>query len=167
MRNEAILSVAANVTVKLVNTLNNLIQQFYVLDLVRPLSSSFLPQQSQITMSCATALNLLLSNLSLKKEREVLDILEETDTVGQILTCMEELPPDMLPVETFHEMAALLSTILSRWPPFRYRVSSNEKLMSLMKAIRGKQDVSVRVSVLKIYSSMGMNFPKHLVMIKF
>jgi hypothetical protein len=172
-KNGAILNIAAKVVVKLVNVLPSSVVQPYLLDLVHPLSSLLSLHQVEVSVSCATALNLILSNLSSKSEKAIWGILNKTETVAHIVSNIQDFSGGIIPSEYFQEMASLLSTILWRWPPSRYPVWSDVKLMKGLESIHTKPDLSVRVAVLKLYSALGMiliivNFILfHLLVLKF
>jgi hypothetical protein len=155
-RNGSMLNIAANVVEKLVNILPNSIVQPYVLDLVYPLSKSLSLNQGNIAISCVIALNLVLLNLNSKSEKAIWEILKETKTVAHIVSNIQDTSGGMVPSEHFEEMASLLSTILWRWPPSRYPVWTDAKLMKTLEAIFARPDLSVKVAVLKLYSALGM-----------
>lgn len=155
-KNGAILNIAAKVVVKLVNVLPSSVLQPYLLDLVHPLSSLLSLHQVEVSVSCATALNLILSNLSSKSEKAIWGILNKTETVAHIVSNIQDFSGGIIPSEYFQEMASLLSTILWRWPPSRYPVWSDVKLMKGLESIHTKPDLSVRVAVLKLYSALAL-----------
>uniref|UniRef100_A0A2N9G044 BTB domain-containing protein n=1 Tax=Fagus sylvatica TaxID=28930 RepID=A0A2N9G044_FAGSY len=128
----------------------------YLLDLVHPLSSLLSLHQVEVSVSCATALNLILSNLSSKSEKAIWGILNKTETVAHIVSNIQDFSGGIIPSEYFQEMASLLSTILWRWPPSRYPVWSDVKLMKGLESIHTKPDLSVRVAVLKLYSALAL-----------
>ncbi|XP_062168769.1 BTB/POZ domain-containing protein At1g04390 isoform X3 [Alnus glutinosa] len=155
-RNGSMLNIAANVVEKLVNILPNSIVQPYVLDLVYPLSKSLSLNQGNIAISCVIALNLVLLNLNSKSEKAIWEILKETKTVAHIVSNIQDTSGGMVPSEHFQEMASLLSTILWRWPPSRYPVWTDAKLMKTLEAIFARPDLSVKVAVLKLYSALAL-----------
>ena len=153
-RNGSMLNIAANVVEKLVNILPNSVGQPYVLDLVYSLSIVLSLHQVNIPISCVTALNLILLNLNYKSEKAIWEILQERKTVAHIVSNIHS--GGMVPSEHFQELASLLSTILWRWPPSRYPVWTDVKLMKTLEDIFAKPDLSVKVAVLKLYSALGM-----------
>ncbi|KAF8413454.1 hypothetical protein HHK36_001441 [Tetracentron sinense] len=158
-RNEAVLGMAANVTLKLVNILGNSMLRYPVLELVHPLSSSLSLRQSTSAVSCAIALNQILSKLppsNIKRQKEVWKILKETNTLDNIVGVLQDFVIGTKPVKYFQEMASLLRTILWRWPPSRYPVWSNAKLMEQLGAICAKPDSSFEVSILQLYSALAL-----------
>lgn len=157
-KSETVLTMAANVVVKLISIFPSLIQQSHVIDLVHPLSSLLSFHQLQAAVSCATALDLILSNLSTKREKEVWEILKETKTVGHIVSNLQDFSSGTKPIEYFQEMASLLSKILWRWPSSRYPIWSDARLINVLEAVRVKPDFSVKLAVLKLYSSLGIHF---------
>lgn len=157
-KNESLLTMTANVALKLVSTLPSSVLQAHVIDLVQPLSSLLSSHQLQASVSCATALNVILSNLSTKREKEVWEILKEREIVSLIVTSMQEFSDGSKPTECFQEMASLLSTILMRWPTSRCRVWSDAKFMNMIEAACTKLDFCDKVTVLKVYSALGIRF---------
>ncbi|KAJ4980864.1 hypothetical protein NE237_031701 [Protea cynaroides] len=158
-KNEAILRMAINVTMKLVDVLGNSILQYDVLKLVHPLSSLLSFPESHVVVSCSIALNQILSKLSLwriKRQEEICKILKETNTVEHIVCGLLDFATGTRSFEYFHEMASLLTTILWRWPPFRYPVWSNGKLLEVLEALCVKPDSSVAVVLLPLYSALAL-----------
>ncbi|KAM3732168.1 hypothetical protein ACB098_11G040100 [Castanea mollissima] len=155
-KNVAILNIAAKVVVKLVNVLPSSVMQPYLLDLVHPLSSLLYLQQVEVAVSCATALNLILSNQSSKSEKAIWGILKKTETVAHIVSNIHDFSGGIIPSEYFQEMASLLSTILRRWPPPRYPVWSDVKLMKALESIHTTPNSSIKVAVLKLYSALAL-----------
>ncbi|XP_043702406.1 BTB/POZ domain-containing protein At1g04390 isoform X2 [Telopea speciosissima] len=158
-KNEAILRMAINVTMKLVDVLGNSILQYYVLKLVHPLSSLLSFHDSHVEVSCSIALNQILSKLSLwriKRQEEVCTILRETNTVEHIVRGLLDFTTGTRSFEYFQEMASLLTTILWRWPPFRYPVWSNGKLLQVLGALCVKPDSSAAVVLLPLYSALAL-----------
>ena len=172
-KNGAMLNIAAKVVVKLVNVLPSSVMQPYLLDLVHPLSSLLSLQQVEVAVSCATALNLILSNQSSKSEKAIWGILKKTETVAHIVSNIHDFSGGIIPSEYFQEMASLLSTILRRWPPSRYPVWSDVKLMKALESMHTTPNSSIKVAVLKLYSALGndtCNFKFHpfpLLVLKF
>ncbi|KAK0592630.1 hypothetical protein LWI29_022528 [Acer saccharum] len=152
----AVLSMAINVVVKLFNTLPNSVLRQHILDLSLPLLSLLSFHQLDVAVSCATALNIVLSSLSVRQEKQAWEMLKETKTVVCIITNMESFSAETMPIDYFQEMAYLLSTILWRWPLFRYLVWNDSILMKLLESLHVKPDLSVKVAVLKLYSSIGL-----------
>lgn len=149
----AMLSMAADVTLKLVSILPKSVLQLYALDLVNPLSSLLSSHQTEVAISCAAALNLSLSNLSTKSGKEVWDVLKKTEIVSQVITNLRCFPGCAKQVEYFQEMALLLSTILWWWSPSRFSVWSDAELM---KGLNDMLDNYGKAAVLKLYSSIGI-----------
>lgn len=151
----AMLSMAADVTLKLVSILPKSVLQLYALDLVNPLSSLLSSHQTEVAISCAAALNLSLSNLSTKSGKEVWDVLKKTEIVSQVISNLRCFPGCAKPVEYFQQMALLLSTILWWWPPSRFSVWSDAELMKGLNDML-KLDNFGKAAVLKLYSSIGI-----------
>ncbi|PRQ30625.1 putative chromatin remodeling & transcription regulator BTB-POZ family [Rosa chinensis] len=152
----SMLSTAANVTVKLVSLLPKSILQLDALDLINPLSSLLSAHQTEVSISCAAALSLILTNLSMKNAKEVWDILEKTESVSQLISNLRSFSECMMPFEHFQQMALLLSTILWWWPPSRFSVWSDAKLMEDLNDMLIKRDAYHKVAVLKLYSAVAL-----------
>ncbi|XP_030495521.2 BTB/POZ domain-containing protein At1g04390 isoform X1 [Cannabis sativa] len=155
-KNMAILSMTTNVTLKLVSILPYSVLQSYVLDLVSPLSSLLSYHQTDVATSCANALNHVLSNLSIKNEKAVWDVLKKRESVQHVICNIRSFSRGTLPFEKFQQMALLLSTILQRWPPSRFLVWSDANLMRTLLDILVKPDFCDKVEVLKLLSSIAL-----------
>ncbi|KAA8527155.1 hypothetical protein F0562_008616 [Nyssa sinensis] len=153
---EVVLSLASNVVVKMISILPGSIMQSHVLDLVRPLSSLLSSHQVQVAVSCATALNLILSSLSSKREKEVWEILKETHTVVHIVSNIKKYSSQSKPIEYFQEMATLSSKILWRWPASRFCVWNDDKLMEVLEAIGLQPYFPFKVAILQLYSALAL-----------
>ncbi|XP_021819201.1 BTB/POZ domain-containing protein At1g04390 isoform X5 [Prunus avium] len=151
----AMLSMSADVTLKLVSILPKSVLQLYALDLVNPLSTLLSSHQTEVAISCAAALNLSLSNLSTKSGKEVWDVLKKTEMVSQVISNLRCFPGCAKPVEYFQQMALLLSTILWWWPPSRFSVWSDAELMKSLNDML-KLDNYGKAAVLKLYSSIAL-----------
>ncbi|PON77194.1 Voltage dependent potassium channel [Parasponia andersonii] len=154
--NMATLSMAANVTLKLVNILPYSILQSYVLDLVSPLSSLLSYHQTEVATSCANCLNLILSNLSIKNEKKVWDVLKRREIVHHAISNIQSFSGGTQPIELFQPTVLLLSTILQRWPPSRFTVWSDATLMRTLNDILVKLDFYDKQEVLKLLSSIAL-----------
>ncbi|WCJ36997.1 BTB/POZ domain-containing protein At1g04390 [Euphorbia peplus] len=154
-RSKAIVNMATDEVVKLINVLPNILLQPYFLDLCRPLSSLLSSHQVE-SISCAPALNMILSHLSARREKQTWDILVETKTVSHIVSGMKKTSAAAMPNESFKEMANLLSTILHRWPQSRYPVWNDAMLLEALEVMRVKPDFSVKVAVLKLYCALAL-----------
>lgn len=157
-KNVAVLTMAANVILQLVSILPYSILQSYVLNLVSPLSSLLPYHQTEVATLCATALNLILSNLSIKNEKAVWDVLKRSETVRHSVSNVQSFSRGTKPIEHFQQMALLLSTILQRWPPSRFPVWSDAHLMTTLNGILVKPDFYDKVEVLKLLSSIGIEY---------
>lgn len=155
-KSEAVLSIAANVVVKLIRIIPNSILQPYSLYLVHPLASLLSSCRMEVSIACATALNIILSNLSAAREKSVWEILSETKTVFLIVSGIREFSGGPMSTEYFQEMASLLSTILQKWSASRFSVWNDTKLMEILEAMHENPDVSVKVALLKLYSGIGI-----------
>lgn len=154
-KSEAIVGMAVNVVVKLVSS-NSSMMQLYLTDLINPLSSLLCSNNLEVATSCATALNMVLSNLSVKREKQVWEIVKEAKTLIQIIRIIREFPGGTQPIENFQEMVSLLYTILWRWPPSRYFVWKDTILIKVLEDSRIKSHLSTKVAVLKLYSALAL-----------
>lgn len=155
-KNESILRLVSTVAVKMVHALPIQLIQSHVLDIVHPLSSLLSYHHLQVSLSCATALSSILSNLSIKNEREVWEILTETETVANIVRSIQNFPGGTKPIEYFQEMVSLLSKILWRWPSSRFCIWSDAKLLEVLDSVTLEPNFSVKVSVLQLYSTIAL-----------
>ncbi|KAL3627094.1 hypothetical protein CASFOL_028457 [Castilleja foliolosa] len=156
LKSQSILRFASNVTVKMVNVLSSLRLQTHVLDLICPLANFLSSQQLQVAMSCATAMNVILSNLSSRHGSEVSQILKETKAVGYIVHNIKEFCMDDKPIEYFQEMASVLSKILLRWSSFRFCVWNDSMLAKFLDSVKVISEDSVKIPVLQLYSSLAL-----------
>lgn len=156
LKNEAIISVAANEAVKLVSILPKAMLQTHVLVLILPLSLLLSFHQSQVAVACAIALHKILSKLSIKSKNEAWTILEGIQTVSLIVCNLRDFSSETMPIDYFREMASLVSIILLRWPPARYHVWNDAKLLIVLQNICVEYDISTKVAILHLYSSIGM-----------
>ncbi|KAG8638241.1 hypothetical protein MANES_14G015836v8 [Manihot esculenta] len=69
---------------------------------------------------------------------------------------IREFSDGVMPIECFKGMASLLSTILHRWPPSRYTVWNDAKLLEVLEVMRVKPDFSVKVAVMKLYTTIAL-----------
>lgn len=155
LKNHAVLSMAASVAVKLVRSLPTSMLQSNAIDLIHPLSSCLSSRQSQVAVSCAIALNLILSSISFRRQKEVWEILKETNTVHHIVSYINEFYVGSKEIEYFQEMVSLLARILWDWPPPRFQVWAKFKLMEVLEILPVQPNFSVQAGVLQVYSSLG------------
>lgn len=151
------LILASEVAVKIVNVLPSSMLESHFPVLVFPLSSLLSSHQSQISVSSATALNCILSNLSTKREKEVWEILKQRNVVGDIVQNVKGFSIGNKPIEFFQEMASLLSKILQRWPSSRFCVYTDTKLLYLLDTLSFHPETSIKASVLQIHSAIGIS----------
>ncbi|KAF5203177.1 BTB/POZ domain-containing protein [Thalictrum thalictroides] len=158
-QNATVLGLAAEMTITFVVVLGNSIPFHQLSKLVGSFSCLLSFHQPSVASSCANALNHILTKLAprrLKSHNEVWEILKESNAVDCIVCSLQDYIDGRKSYENFQEMASLLKTILWRWPPSRYPVWSNVKLMEGFGAICKKPDSSVEVVVLQLYSSIAL-----------
>lgn len=155
IKSHAVLSMAASVAVKLVRSLPTSMLQSNGIDLIHPLSSCLSSCQSQVAVSCAIALNLILSNISFRRQKEVWEILKQTNTVHHIVSYINKFYVGNKEIEYFQEMVSLLATILRDWPTPRCQVWAEFKLMEVLEIMPVQPNFSVQAGVLQVYSSLG------------
>lgn len=148
-KSQSILRLASTITVKMVNL------QIRLLDLLYPLADLLCSQQCQVAISCAASMNVILSKLSSRQEREARQFLKEANAVNGIVQNIKQFYIAGKPIEYFQEMASVLSKILWRWPSFRYSVWNDSEFLDILDAIR-QSESSVVVAVLQLYSSLGI-----------
>ncbi|KAJ7981997.1 BTB/POZ domain protein [Quillaja saponaria] len=156
-KNVEILDIAAKVTVKLVRVLPGSVLQAHTLDLVCPLICLLTSYQEEVAISCATALNVVISKLSAKNEKAIWNIVKEAGTVvctSSIIKGFSE--GTVVSIKYFQEIASLLSTILWRWPPSRLSILSDTNLIVVLADIHSEADSSVKILVMKLYSSLAL-----------
>ncbi|XP_022637100.1 BTB/POZ domain-containing protein At1g04390 isoform X5 [Vigna radiata var. radiata] len=155
-KNEVLLSMASNVAVKLVSVLPNPLLQSHMLDLVYCLSSLLSSHQVEVAIPCATTLNFVISNLSATNEKDVMEALKETEASLRIVGNIKDFAEGVKKIEYFEEMTLLLSTILWRWPPSRFSVCNDVILMKGLANIHTKTDSSIKLALLKLYTSIAL-----------
>lgn len=153
---------ASNVALKLVSVLPNLLLQSHLLDLVSCLSSLLSSHQVEVAVPCATALNLVISNLSATKEKAVMEALKEKEISICIVGNIKDFAGGAKKIGYFEEMASLLSTILLRWPSSRFPVCNDVKLMECLANMHTGTDSSTKLVILKLYTSLGIKVTRIL-----
>ncbi|KAL7592690.1 hypothetical protein Lser_V15G33945 [Lactuca serriola] len=153
-KNEAVMKLASKVFVRMISVVPSTILESLVLDVVHPVSSSLSSCHESVVISCATALNLILSSLSSKKEKEVWKILEETETIDNLIHHIRS--SGSKPAEFFLETISLLSKILWRFPSSRFCVWNNTPLMEVVASLMHEPILSVKASVLQLYSTIAL-----------
>lgn len=148
-KSQSILRLALTITVKMVHL------QIRLLDLLYPLADLLRSQQCEVAMSCAASMNVILSKLSSRKEREALQLLKEANAVNAIVQNIKQFYIAGKPIEYFQEMASVLSKMLWRWPSFRYSVWNDSEFLDILDAIR-QSESSVIIDLLQLYSSLGI-----------
>ncbi|CAM8986783.1 unnamed protein product [Rhodiola kirilowii] len=155
-KNETVLPLAAHVLLKLVTLLPSFTLHPVVNLLVHPSSSLLSSHQSEVAISCATTLNLVVSNIRTKMEKEVWDMLKQTAAVTHISSNILKFYHGTEATEYFQAMASLLVNILWRWPPSRYSIWNDMTLMLALEDIHLKHDLCVKVEVLKLYAAIAL-----------
>ncbi|XP_027339819.1 BTB/POZ domain-containing protein At1g04390 isoform X2 [Abrus precatorius] len=155
-KNGSLLSMASNVAVKLVSVLPNQLLQPHVLDLVYCLSSLLSSHQVEVAIPCATALKLIISNLSATNEKAVMKALKETESSIRIVGNIKDFAEGTKKIEYFEEMTSLLSMILWRWPPSRFPVFNDVKLMKGLANMHTRTDSSIKIALLRLYTSLAL-----------
>lgn len=158
-KNGALLSMASNVAVKLVSVLPNPLLQSHILDLVYCLSSLLSSHQVEVAIPCATALNLVISNLSAASEKAVVEALKETEISICIVGNIKDFAGGAKKNEYFVEMASLLSTILLRLPSSRFSICNDVEFMKGLANMHTRTDTSIKLVLLKLYTSLGIKLP--------
>lgn len=155
-KSESVLKLASDVAAKMVNVLPSSTLQSHVAHLVHHLLSLLCTRQLEVSISCATALNCILANLSTKRENELWEILKERNSVLILVKNVKDFDIDDKPTEYFQEMAFLLGKILWRWPPSRFFVWNDSKLLDVLDNLKLKPESSLKAAVLQLYSSLGI-----------
>ncbi|XP_020270320.1 BTB/POZ domain-containing protein At1g04390 isoform X2 [Asparagus officinalis] len=157
--NESILCLAVDLTMELVCSLGKSICQYHVLDILMSLSCLLPTYKVSVVVSCATALNRILTNLgamSYQYSEEVCEVIVKTNLVRSVICVMQGYGDGSQPVEYFSETACLLKTIIWRWPSFRYHVWSNSKLMDVLQGISARNDTLNTRRVLQLCSALAL-----------
>ncbi|WOL16223.1 BTB/POZ domain-containing protein [Canna indica] len=158
--NNNILSLAADVSQKLVTTLGNTIHRYPVLDITVSLSHLLSSSQLPVAISSAIALNHILANLGPtrgKVVKEVWDALDKADSVGSVVCALQNYVGGTQPTEYFFVMITLLESILRKWPLSRYPVWSNRELMINLQRKCADSEISIAISALKLCSALGIS----------
>lgn len=153
---------ASDVAVKVISFIPNSLLQFHMLDLVYCLSSLLSSHQVEVATPCAIALNLVISNLSATSEKAVMEALKETETSMRIVGNRKDFAEGAKKIEYFEETTLLLSTILWRWPPSRFPVGNDVILMKVLANIHTRTDSSIKLTLLKLYTSLCIKISLHL-----
>lgn len=164
-KSQPLMRLACDVSVKMANVLPGSMLQSKVLDLIGPLADLLSAKELQVALTCATALNSILSKLSSRKDSKVLQILKETKAVNFLVCNINRFCAHDKPIEYFQEMASLLSIILWRWPPFRFRVCTDSNFLKTLDAAKFMSENSAKVAVLQLYSTLGIHSITKLVLV--
>lgn len=154
-QNEAVLAMACEASAKMISIIPSAMFQPNVRHLIHPLSSLLSNNQFQVAVTSAAGLNLIISNLSIKKEREVLEILAKADTVTQLISNLRNISEKVKPIEYFLAMASLLGSIMQLWPSSRYLVWNDATVMEIVQHFCRKPITDVKTTVLHMYSALG------------
>lgn len=156
LKSEPVLCLASTVAVKMVSALPSPVIQSHVIDIVHPLSSLLNSPHVQVSLSCAIALSLIISNMSMKTESEVWEILTETKTVANTVCNIKGFSGGNKPVEYYRDMVSLLSKILWRWPSSRFSIWNDVELLDALDLASVDPSFSAKISVLQLYSTIGI-----------
>ncbi|KAL3851055.1 hypothetical protein ACJIZ3_012937 [Penstemon smallii] len=157
LKRQSVLSMASKMVAKMVNILpSTMLQSDHALDLIFHVAELIASQQLEVAMSSATTLNIILSKLSFRQERKILEILKETNAVGYLVNNVKKSCNSDVPIEYFQENAYVLSKILWRWPSFRFSVWNDSKFLIVEDAIHLMSENSVKIAVLQLYSTLAL-----------
>ncbi|XP_021771386.1 BTB/POZ domain-containing protein At1g04390 [Chenopodium quinoa] len=154
--NEAVLSMGLEVTVKLVRIIPTSMLRQHFNHLSHSLSPLLSNHDSQVAIMSATALNFIVSNVGVKKEKEIWDTLEKYGVVTQVIGNLRVLFDKARPLEYFLEMVSLLSSMMKLWPPSRYPVWNDAKLKEVVEIFCSNPEANVKVAVLQFYSALAL-----------
>ena len=154
--NEAVLPMGLEVAVKLISIVPMSMLQPHLNYLSHSFSPLLSNHQTQVAIMSATALHLIVSKLSITKEKKVWEVLEKYDVLGQLIDNLKAFSDKVKPIDYFQEMASLLSSIMHLWPSTRYPVWSDVKLMEVVEFISSRPEATVKVAVLRLYSTLGI-----------
>ncbi|XP_015166431.1 BTB/POZ domain-containing protein At1g04390-like isoform X2 [Solanum tuberosum] len=155
-KSEATMRLASDVAVKIVRMIPSSMLQPHFSNLIHPLSSLLSFRELRVAISCASALNLILSNLTSKREKKVWEILKTTKVVGDLVENVKGYSTENKATEYFQEMASLLSKILWRWPPSRFHVWTDKKLFSILDTVKLNPDCSIKIAVMQLFSALAL-----------
>ncbi|TMX04051.1 hypothetical protein EJD97_011751 [Solanum chilense] len=155
-KSEATMRLASDVAVKIVRMIPSSMLHPHFSNLIHPLSSLLSFRELRVAISCASALNLILANLTSKREKEVWEILKSTNVVGDLVENVKGYSTENKATEYFQEMASLLSKILWRWPPSRFHVWTDKKLFSTLDTVKLNPDRSIKVAVMQLFSALAL-----------
>ncbi|KAM3203916.1 BTB/POZ domain-containing protein isoform X1 [Capsicum annuum] len=155
-KNEATVRLASDVAVKIIRMIPSSKLQPHFSNLIHPLSYLLCYRQLRVAISCASSLNLILSNLSSKREKEVWEILKTTNVVGDLVENVKRYSTENKPIEYFQEMASLLSKILWRWPPSRIHVWTDRRFLNILDTVNLNPDCSIRIAVMQLFSALAL-----------
>ncbi|KAG5578802.1 hypothetical protein H5410_049429 [Solanum commersonii] len=155
-KSEATMRLASDIAVKIVRLIPSSMLQPHFSNLIHPLSSWLSFRELRVAISCASALNLILSNLTSKREKKVWEILKTTNVVGDLVENVKGYSTENKATEYFQEMASLLSKILWRWPPSRFHVWTDKKLFSILDTVKLNPDCSIKIAVMQLFSALAL-----------
>ncbi|CAO2836269.1 unnamed protein product [Amaranthus hypochondriacus] len=154
--NEAVLPMGLEVAIKLISIVPMSMLQPHLNYLSHSFSPLLSNHQTQVAIMSATALHLIVSKLSITKEKKMWEVLEKYDVLGQLIDNLKAFSDKVKPIDYFQEMASLLSSIMHLWPSTRYPVWSDVKLMEVVEFISSRPEANVKVAVLRLYSTLAL-----------
>ncbi|XP_073154137.1 BTB/POZ domain-containing protein At1g04390-like [Henckelia pumila] len=155
-KNQRLMRLACDVSTKMANVLRGSDLQSKVLDLIGPLVELLSTQELQVAMSCATALNSILSQLLFTKDNEGLPILKKTKAVSFLVCNITTFRVDDKPIKLFLEVASSLSKILWLWPPLRFCVYNDSKFLNALDSAKHTSESSAKLVVLQLYYALAL-----------
>lgn len=155
-RNESLLELGSTVAVKVVNVLPSSMLQSHLSHLVCPLLLLLSSRHLQVAISCANALNSILSTLNTKVETKLWEIVREKNAVECVANNLKNFSIKDDPIDYFHEMLVLLSKILWLWPPSRFCVWTDSRLLDILYKLKFRHESFLKVAVLQSYSNLAL-----------
>ncbi|XP_074591044.1 BTB/POZ domain-containing protein At1g04390 isoform X1 [Curcuma longa] len=157
--NMRILNLAVGVTQKLVIILGNTIHQYPIIDITVSMSHLLSSSQFSLAISSAAVLNRIITSLGHTRGKvleEVWNTLDKADSIGNVVSALQNYVAGTQPIEYFLAMACLLESILRKWPLSRYPVWSNTKLMTSLQHHCADSEASVVIGALKLFSALAL-----------
>ncbi|XP_059664088.1 BTB/POZ domain-containing protein At1g04390-like [Cornus florida] len=150
LKNENVLISALKVAQKMAIKLPS-----FALKLIHPLTSLVSYTQWEAASLASDTLKMILSSGRTDEETEIWNILDKTNTIVQLVNNIRDCSSGNKPARYFENTASLLSDILWRWPPSRFRVWNDVEFLEVLKGISLKTN-PVKVALLRLYSSIAL-----------